>query len=497
MTISKNQLTGEEYQIPENLCDKDNIDKFINNNSDKPVVCVQGLGFVGAVMSLVCANALKKDYAVIGVDLATKDAYWRIKSLNDGIFPLTAEDQKIEDFFQNSKVTENFYATFDPYAYQLADVIIVDINLDVAKTVGKKGQLKDFDVDLTGFKKAIEAIGNNCKEDVLVLVETTVPPGTCLKVIKPILEECLKERGLSNNKFKLAHSYERVMPGPNYIDSIQNFPRVYAGMNEESADAAEKFLKTIINTEKCSLTRLNSPNATEMAKVLENSYRAMNIAFVVEWSRFAEEAGVDLYAMVDAIRERPTHANLMFPGIGVGGYCLTKDPLLASWSRQNLFGSDEPLTQSEIGVKINDQMPSFAFDFLNKQYEGDLKNSKILLLGVSYRGEVGDTRSTPVDLLYDCISEAGADLTCHDPYVSHWEEKDLDISQDIEQALNTNPDIIIVSTGHKLYKKQKIIDIISAKKNIFIYDTIGIYSEENILQLRKNNIVKILGRGDL
>ena len=103
-----------------------------------------------------------------------------------------------------------------------------------------------------------------------------------------------------------------------------------------------------------------------MAKVMENSYRAMNIAFAQEWSRFAEEAGVNIYEVVNAIRMRPTHANLMLPGIGVGGYCLTKDPLLASWSKLNLFNSEEPLSQSEMGVRINDQMPLFAFNFLKK-----------------------------------------------------------------------------------------------------------------------------------
>ena len=182
-------------------------------------------------------------------------------------------------------------------------------------------------------------IGKNCKEDVLVLVETTVPPGTTLNLVKPVLHHEITKRGLTVDKIKIAHSYERVMPGPEYIDSIQNYPRVYSGIDEESADVAESF-KTIIDTSKCKLTRLNNTTATEMAKVLEKLYRATNIAFAVEWSRFAEEAGVDLWSIVDAIRVRKTHSNLMYPGIGVGGYCLTKDPLLASWARKNYFGSE-------------------------------------------------------------------------------------------------------------------------------------------------------------
>lgn len=139
----------------------------------------------------------------------------------------------------------NFLATYDPEAYQYADVIIVDINLDVQKESYERGGLKAFDVDLSGFKAAIRSIGKNCRDNVLVLIETTVPPGTCEQVVKPIIEEELVKRELTLENYRLGHSYERVMPGPQYIESIREFPRVYAGVNETSADRVEKFLKTI------------------------------------------------------------------------------------------------------------------------------------------------------------------------------------------------------------------------------------------------------------
>ena len=317
MNVSVNALTREIVTIPKVLDDHKNIKDFLNRNDGKKVVVIQGLGFVGAIMSLVCANSLTEEYAVIGVDLANENTYWKIKSINDGVFPLIADDPKISEFFENAKDKGNFLATYDPVAYQYADVVIVDINLDVQKKSYETNALKDFNVDLNGFKAAIQSIGRNCRDDILVLVETTVPPGTCDQVVKPIIEEELAKRELTLKNYRLGHSYERVMPGPKYIDSIREFPRVYSGVNETSANAVEGFLKTIIDISKCELTKLEHTNATEMAKVLENSYRAMNIAFAVEWSRFAEEAGVDLYAMVNAIRARPTHANLMYPGIGV------------------------------------------------------------------------------------------------------------------------------------------------------------------------------------
>ena len=133
MTLSVNMITMESIEIPKVLDDSSNIQEFLSRNKGKKVIVVQGLGFVGAVMSLVCANAISHEYAVIGVDLATEDSYWKIKSINEGIFPLIADDPKITEFFDNAKAKGNFLASYDPLAYKYADVVIVDINLDVQK----------------------------------------------------------------------------------------------------------------------------------------------------------------------------------------------------------------------------------------------------------------------------------------------------------------------------------------------------------------------------
>lgn len=496
MTVSKNLLTQDIYEIPKNLDDSKAIKNFLSNNSEKKVVVVQGLGFVGLAMSLVCANALNEEYAVIGVDLANENAFWKIKSINDGVFPLIADDPKISDFFEKAKGKGNFFATYDPLAYQYADVIVVDINLDVHKESYKKGGLKDFDVNLNDFKTAIQSIGSNCRDDVLILIETTVPPGTCNQVVKPIIEQELVKRDLTLKNYRLGHSYERVMPGPEYIDSIREFPRVFAGINETSADAVEEFLNTIIDLSKCEITRLEHTNATEMAKVLENSYRAMNIAFVVEWSRFAEEAGVDLFAMVNAIRARPTHSNLMYPGLGVGGYCLTKDPLLASWARKSFFGSESDLEMSINGVSINDQMPTFAYKRLVQVF-GDLRHKSIAFLGVSYRGDVGDTRFTPVEPLVEMVRDAGAEIALHDPFISYWKEQRCDVISDLAAIFESNPEIIIISTGHSEYKNSDVILKLLESEPTFIYDTIGLLSNAQIALLQQKHVVLVLGRGDL
>jgi nucleotide sugar dehydrogenase len=496
MQLSRNPLSGEEYVSPTTNDDRASIYSFLAKNKGKPVVVVQGLGFVGAVMSLVCANALSEDYAVIGVDLLSPATYWRIRALNEGQFPLVADDPLIEEFYGRARKRNNFLATYDPLAYEYANTVIVDINLDVQKISGENGELQDYSVDLNGFQRAMETVSARCREDVLLLVETTVPPGTCERVVKPILEAGLKTRGMRTDRYRLGHSYERVMPGPNYVESIRSYPRVYSGIDDPSANAVESFLRTIIDTSKCELTRLGSTNATEIAKVLENSYRAMNISFVVEWTRFAEEAGVNLYEIVNAIRVRKTHSNLMLPGIGVGGYCLTKDPLLASWSRKAVFGSEGGLDMSTRGVATNDRMPVYAYDRLCKVY-GPIQGRRIAVLGVSYRGDVGDTRFSPVYLFAKCLDDNGGKITFHDPYVAYWSERDQVVEQDLEKVLSSGPSVVVISAGHKQYALDATIQSILACPPLFVFDTIGLLSQRQIDVLTTRHTVSVLGRGDI
>ena len=349
------------------------------------------------------------------------------------------------------------------------------------------------------FKKAINSIATNCKEEVLILVETTVPPGTCEKIVYPIIKNVFKSRKLDFEKVSIGHSYEELMPGPEYIDSIQNFYRVYSGINQKDCDETEKFLRTIIKTDKYPLTRLQSTHSTEMAKVLENSFRAMNIAFIVEWSRFAEEAGVNFYEIIDAIRMRPTHKNIMYPGIGVGGYCLTKDPLLASWSRKNLFNGSGNLEQSEMGVRINDNMPSYSYEYLLRQLADlDFKIKNVALFGISYRSDVGDTRYSPVESFYKHIKNIADKIYITDPFIKYWDEMELDVELDFKTILSKPIDLIVISTSHSSYKSSKVlIDIIMNMNRLFIYDTVGLFNESQLNILKSKHIVRVLGRGDL
>lgn len=469
MNFSESPISRKKYQLPANN-DEEMINKFLKQNKGKKIVCIQGLGFVGTAMALVVANS-KANYCVIGVDLPSESSFWRIGDFNSGILPLISSDEKIQRYYDAALTAGSVQATHDENAYKFADVIVIDINLDVQKNSASDMTLGSFDVDLSPFKLAMETVFNNCKEDALILVETTVPPGACEKIIWPIAQRIFKNRGLNINKMKLAHSYERVTPGPNYIDSIENFHRVYSGINEHSADAAESFLSDVINVKNFPLRRLSKTTASETAKVLENSYRAMNIAFIQEWTEFAELSGVNLYEVIDAIRVRPTHRNIMRPGLGVGGYCLTKDPLLASWASQSLFNGGQ-LYQSETAVRINDKMPLHTLKIILNYFQNALNFKRILLMGVSYLNDVGDTRFTPVGLLYEQLVSRGADVTLYDPYLSVWPEKSLTVENVMPSE---NFDIVVVNLAHSVFYSDDCVAKINEINPAVLIDTMGVY----------------------
>ena len=203
-------------------------------------------------------------------------------------------------------------------------------------------------------EKAIEIIGDLIRPEALVLIETTVPPGTTEQVAYPLIKKAFHKRGIESEPL-IAHSYERVMPGANYVASIRNFWRVCSGINPESRERVVKFLQEVIDTENHPLTVLDRPIESETAKIVENSYRATILGFLNEWSLFAERNGVDLVKVIDAVKVRPTHSNIIFPGPGIGGYCLPKDGGLAVWAYKHLMGfEDELFKVTPLAININD-----------------------------------------------------------------------------------------------------------------------------------------------
>lgn len=413
-----------------------------------PVVCVQGLGFVGAAVCLAVASARdavgRPAYRVVGVDLPTPEGLSRIDALNRGEFPFPATDARLTVKAREARTVGNLTACADPAAFGSATVIIVDVPLDVVLS-------PEPALELETFRSAIRMVGRHMHPDALVIIETTVPPGATALVAAPILRDELAQRGLRTNRLKIAHCYERVTPGAAYFDSIVNMPRVYAGIDDQSARACEHFLQTILATEGGSPRRLSSTTASELGKVLENTYRAVTIALMDEFAEFAEKSGVDLFEVVAAIRSRPTHSNMRTPGFGVGGYCLTKDPLMAWFAAGELFGLEQAFPFATLAVNLNRVAPRRTLARLKQLLNGSLRGRRVLLLGLSYREDVGDTRQSPSQIFWEAATAEGAEVIVHDPLVRYWPERGICVPENIPAA--TGLDAVVLAVPHTQYRE--------------------------------------------
>ena len=231
-------------------------------------------------------------------------------------------------------------ATYTYDVLKLADVVVVDVQCDFLKE--DLGNVRSGRADMAALEASFHVIADRIPAGCLVLIETTVAPGTTEQIAYPILKKALLRRGIDTDPL-LAHSYERVMPGKHYVASIRDFWRVCSGVNPESRRRVEQFLHEVLNTKEFPLTVLDRPIESETAKIVENSFRASLLAFMDEWSLFAERNGVDLQKVIQAIKVRPTHSNIMFPGPGIGGYCLPKDGGLGLWAYQHIHGWNDDI----------------------------------------------------------------------------------------------------------------------------------------------------------
>jgi len=484
-----------EYEIDE-IEEKRKIDSFIKTH--RKTVVIQGLGFVGAAMMAVVSNA--KDsigdvlYNVIGIDLPDAKNYWKIGMVNEFQPPINSADPSLRRYYKNAKITSNLMATYSEYVYEVADIVIVDIHLDITKN--SLGDIDNVDFTYESFLESMRAIAKKVREETLILIETTVPPGTTEKIVQPLFKQVFKERRLNTDRLYIAHSYERVTPGANYVASINNFYRVYSGINDLSKIKAREFLETIINTKDYPLCELKSTNASEMAKVLENSYRALNIAFIQEWTEFAELSGVDLFEVISAIRKRPTHNNIMLPGFGVGGYCLTKDALLADWALKHNFNGDKKLFYSTKAIQTNDLMPTHTFQLIKKEIVS-LPDVDLVIMGVSYLSDVGDSRFSPSELFYElCVAEK-VKVHLHDPMLSYWKEKQLEIHQDLSLFSKMNVKIAVFTVNHKEYSRLSPdeINLIFPRLELLV-DASNVISDDIASKLRRGGIKTIgVGKG--
>ena len=492
----------------------------------REIVVVMGLGFVGAVMAAVVADAVGKEgnptKFVIGMQRPSTRSYWKTPMLNRGMSPVSAEDPEVAIMINRCvKEKKTLVATYTYDALKLADVVVVDVQCDYLKE--SLGNVRDGRADMEALEESLDIIAQNISPQTLVLIETTVAPGTTEQVAYPIMKKAFKKRGIDSDPV-LAHSFERVMPGKNYVASIRDFWRVCSGINEEAKGRVVEFLEGVLNTAKFPLTVLDRPIESETAKIVENSFRATILAFMDEWSLFAERNGVDLTKVIKAIKVRPTHSNMIFPGPGIGGYCLPKDGGLGLWAYRHIHGFEDDIFKiTPMAIDVNDtrslHVAQLTRDALRNMGR-PIASAEILVLGASYREDVGDTRYSGSELIVRRLTEMGAELRVHDPYVAHWWEfekqdeypasshglkrffrgqeklKDLRVEQDLKKALQ-GIDALLLAVRHKHYLNLDPDAVVKmAGGPIAVIDCFGILDDERIRRYFELGCeVKGLGRG--
>src|SRR5262247_1780290 len=425
--------SGDKWPLPtkeEYVVELARLERLVGKAREegKEIVVVMGVGFVGAVMAAIVADTVDKkgrsSKFVIGCQRPSPRSYWKIALLNRGESPVKAEDPEVDQIISRCVLEKKtLTATFHSDCLKFADCVVVDVQCDYAKQ--HLGDMRTGEADMAALEATMRTIGQKIQPKCLVLIETTVAPGTTEFVAWPIMKKVFAARGIKSTPL-LAHSFERVMPGRQYVQSIRDFWRVCSGCNPEARRRVEKFLREVLNTKDFPLTVMDRPIESETTKIVENSYRATILAFLNEWSLFAERNGVDLIKVIQAIKMRPTHNNIIFLGPGIGGYCLPKDGGLGIWAYRHLMGFDEDLFKiTPMAININDTRALHVADLTRDALRNMGKvvaGSRLVLLGAAYREDVGDTRYAGSELIVRKLAEMGGDMAVHDPYVMHWWE---------------------------------------------------------------------------
>jgi nucleotide sugar dehydrogenase len=463
---------------------------------------------------------------VIGCQRPSSRSYWKIPLLNRGEAPVKAEDPEVDRMIRRCVLeSKTLVATFNPDCLKLADCVVVDVQCDYSKRA--LGNMRNGEAEMSALESTMRTIGEKVEPDCLVLIETTVAPGTTEFVAYPIMKRAFAARGIASLPL-LAHSFERVMPGREYVSSIRDFWRVCSGCNQEARQRVVQFLHEVLNTEKFPLTVMDRPIESETTKIVENSYRATILAFLNEWSLFAERNGVDLIKVIQAIKVRPTHNNILFPGPGIGGYCLPKDGGLGYWSYKHILGFEDQDSVFRItpqAIDTNDTRGLHAAELTRDALRNMgryIAGATVLVAGASYREDVGDTRYSGSELVVRKLSEMGAEIRVHDPYVDHWYELEsqdtypapghswarffrnqrelahVRVQKDLPPAL-AGADALVLAVRHKPYLGLSPDDVVRwAGAPLAVIDCFGILSDDRIRRYFELGCeVKALGRGHI
>ncbi len=436
-------------------------------------IVVIGMGYVGIPAAALFADV--EGFNVVGIQRRSKRSGWKIDWLNEGKTPIGGDEPGLSELIERVVRKGTFRVTDDFSECKDADIILIDVQTPTdEKGIPRYESLREVS----------KQVGNYMQKGVMVVIESTVAPGTTNNIVKPILEE---HSGLQVGKdFSLVFSYERVMVG-RLIKNIVHLPRIVGGIDEESTRRAVNLYKNIVKETIHPTDALTA----EVAKVVENTYRDVNIAFANEIALMCESLGIDAFKVRELVNTLPNDPsnpssnpvrNMHFPGAGVGGHCLPKDPWLLKYG-VDTYGKFK--VEPNVIVKsreLNIWMPSHTANLLEeglKKVGKELTNAKIAILGVAFLENSDDTRNTPSKSLYEILEKKGAKPILHDPYVRDFE---LPFTKDFNEVIE-DADAIVIVTKHKDYLNLDLNSIKNKMRTLVLIDGRNAYQKEECEKL--------------
>ena len=409
-------------------------------------VAVIGLGYVGLPLAIEAANNKLK---VAGYDINES----LVGNLNKSLSHVEdISDKDLEDAFSNQLLI-----TSDPEILGDSEYIVISVPTP----------LTDYQPDLSYVEAATKSIAENLKKDQIIILESTTYPGTTLEIVKPILEK--NTSFVAGEDFLLGYSPERIDPG-NKEWTFKNTPKIVSGINEKSLKKISEFYNSIIDE----VVEVSGTREAEMVKLIENTYRQVNIAMVNELAILSNMLDIDIWEVVDAAKTKPFGFQSFRPGPGVGGHCIPIDPKYLSFKTRQI---GQPVRFVELAQEINNSMPNYVIsrisELMNKK-EILLKNSKILVLGVAYKKDIGDTRESPAIDIIESLLDKSVEVSFYDPFVDELIVNKESILKDENLENLSNYDLVIIHTPHTSFNN---IDFENIKSLIF--DTTGSFTIPN------------------
>jgi len=437
-------------------------------------IVVVGMGYVGIPIAALFADV--PGFEVVGVQRRSKRSGWKIDWLNKGKNPIGGDEPGLSELIGRVVKKKAFKVVEDISVCKNAEAVLIDV-----QTPTDADRVPDY----SSLKEVAAQVGKYMRPKTLVVVESTVAPGTTENVVKPLLE---KSSGMKAGKdFSLAFCYERVMVG-RLIKNIVELPRIVGGINDESTKRALELYRHVVKARLCPTDTLTA----EVTKVVENTYRDVNIAFANEVALVCESLGVDAFKVRELVNTLPNDPknpasnpvrNMHFPGGGVGGHCLPKDPWLLKHGLDS-YGKSKFCPKVILASReLNDAMPGHVVDLLEEAlatHGKKLKGAKIAILGVAFLENSDDTRNTPSATLYEKLKKRGAQPVLHDPLVRDFE---LPFTRDLDEAVR-NADAVILSTKHKEYVTLDLKKLKDKLATPVLIDCRNAYNEETAAKAR-------------